>query len=322
MKAWKACAALLLPLVLTACAHDKSKAKADDLEGLGLVAASSEPPPGLLAPVSDVDLPAVSERGRLLQKMERALVLAYEKGVTRVGGIPQSDVVLPLVDVDPGGKSAQVMFVRWHGEATKDLDPSKAERWLLVSILLEPDRVLDVELLAGVVDGASHVQRRIHTQLAAARTLAEAAPGDLFHLLDLYEREDPASASSKVLGHVYALSADGDAADFEVVVEETILKKKAKSTKPPQVRSSRTVHPKGRGAASPIVVELPQPGVITVARAMLLGPSAGEVLVLTQGDAEARDGANDGNPQGAGQFTVSAASGAISAVGGETPSGF
>lgn len=304
-------AVLLVPLLLAACAHEKAQPK-DDLEGLGLVGASSEPPPGVLLPVSDVDLVAVTERGRLLQKMERALVMAYEQGVTRVGGIPESDVVLPLVDVDPGGKSAQVMFVRWRGDAKKELDPAVAERWLLVSILLDPDRVLDVELLAGDVDPASHPYRRVHTLLAAARKLAEVAHGDLFHLLDLYEREDPSDAGSKVLGHVYALSADGDAADLEVVVGEPAGRAGKKGgTKPPEVRSSRTVHPEGRGVASPIVVTLAQPAALTVARAMLLGPQAGEVLVLAEGDAGA-----------AVQFTVSAVSGAISRVGGETASGF
>jgi hypothetical protein len=310
-------AALLLALVLAACAHDKAKAKdkdkeADEFEGLGLVSASSEPPPGVLVPVSDVDLVAVSERGRLLQKMERALVLAYEQGVTRVGGIAPEDVVLPMVDVDPGGKSAQVMFVRWHGESTAELEPLAAERWLLVSILMEPDRVLDVELLAGKVERGSHVARRLHTLLASARTLAKSAPGDLFHLLDVYEREDPTDAGSKILGHVYALSADGDAADFEVVVDEPKTRGK-KPSKPPEVRSSRTVHAKGQGAASPIVVQLSQPAPITVARAMLLGPQAGEVPVTARG-ADPNSSAR--------HFTVSAASGTISAVGGETPSGF
>lgn len=314
---------LLLSFVLGACAHDKNKDDTDEFEGLGLVSASSEPPPGVLMPVSDVDLVAVTERGRLLQKMERALVLAYEQGVARVGGVPATDVVLPLVDVDPGGKSAQVMFVRWHGAATKELDPIEAERWILVSILMEPDRVLDVELLAGGIEAGSHFQRRIQTLLAAARTLSESAPGDLFHLLDLYEREDAADSASQVLGHVYALSADGDAADLEILVDapapvrkvESKKSQQKKSRKPLEVRSSRTVHPRGRGAASPIVVELPQPAPITVARAMLLGPQAGDVLVLAQGPSQ--------NPsQPVQKFTVSAASGTISAVAGETPSGF
>lgn len=286
--------AVLAAAFLCGCATVPGANDKEEFEDLGLVASSSEPPPGVLIPVADGDLPAVSERGRLLQRMERALVLAYEQGVTRVGGVPAEDVVLPLVDVDPGGQSAQVMFVRWHGKAKAALDPAEAERWLLVSILMDPDRVLDVELLAGQIGAGSHFHRRVQTQLAAARTLAKVAPGDLFHLLDLYERADPADAKSEVRGHVYAFSADGDAADVEVVVDPP------KKKKPPEVRSSRTVHPKGRGSQSPIVVFLPQPAPLTVARAMLMGPDAGQVLVMAAGEA---------------QWTVSAASGEIEAAG-------
>ena len=85
----------------------------DDLAQVGLRDASSEPPPGLLRPVAPDDAIAVHDRGRLLHQLEKALRMGYADGMMTVGD-PGSDAVLPIVDVDPGGRSAQALFVRWR----------------------------------------------------------------------------------------------------------------------------------------------------------------------------------------------------------------
>jgi hypothetical protein len=218
--------------------------------------------------------------------MERALRLGYERGLSRVG--VDADVVLPLVDVDPGGKSAQVVFVRWTGPEAKKLQIEDARRWVLVSILLDPDKVLDVELLDGKIEPGSHDARRVRSLLAAARHLSSAAPGDLFHLMDLYERSDASDSKSKTVARVYALSADGDGPDLEVVVDE--IKKKNE----PLVLGDVMVHPRGKGIASPIVTATKVPTPATVARALLSGAAAGDVIVLTADDASWTISAVDG----------------------------
>lgn len=287
---------LCLALLLAAgCAKNKTEGEFE-LGDIGLRGASSQPPPGIHMPVPPTDMQATTLRGQVLARMERALTLAYEQGLSRIGD--DADVVLPMVDVDPGGKSAQVMFVRWSGPAAKTLEVTEAKRWVLVSLLLEPDKVLDVELIDGEVEAGSHEARRLRSLLAAARHLQKAAPGDLFHLLDLYERFDPADAKSKTVARVYALSADGDGPDIDIVVDEVKNKKNKKNKGEPAVLADTLVHPRGKGVSSPIVTGTKVPTPMTVARALLAPAAQPEVLVLTSDDASWTISSADGRITG------------------------
>lgn len=274
---------LVPALLLGGSACVRMAKEGDDLEGLGLRGASSEPPPGLVRTVSPDDPVAVHERGRLLYQLEKALVMAYEEGMASVGD-PGTDAVLPLVDVDPGGRSAQVAFVRWRPTADGQRPPlssSTAEKWLLVSMLLTPDRVVDVEILQGAVPQGSHLATRIDTVVAAAGRARELAPGAVFHLLDLYE-EAPAKAGegkgkakgggTRIQGRVYALAA-GEGPDLELVVGLP------QRRQPAAVTEATVVHATGVIWQDPMVIDTPAPGPITVARAMQRGLEAGEVTV-------------------------------------------
>jgi hypothetical protein len=255
----------------------------DDLAQIGLGNASSEPPPGLLRPVAPDDLVSVHDRGRLLHQLEKALRMGYVDGMMTVGD-PGTDAVLPLVDVDPGGRSAQAMFVRWRPGADGKLpalSAETAERWLLVSMLLTPDSVVDVEILQGAVEDGSHLATRIDTIVAAADRVRTLAPGAMFHLLDLYEEipvdpHKPAKGNT-IQAHVYALSADADGPDLELVV------------RPPQRRTPATVTQAAvvhaSANADPLRIETSTPGPVTVARALLRGLDAGSITVQSpQGD--------------------------------------
>lgn len=251
-----------------------------DFEELGLSHASSEPPPGLLRPVLPDDLVAVHDRGRLLHQLEKSLGMAYTEGVYTVGSIGDHVVVLPLVDVDPGGRSAQALFVRWRPDSQgnlPNLNAENAERWLLVSMLLAPDRVLDVEILSGGLAEGSHLATRVDTVVTAAERARTLAPGGIFHLLDLYEEvpvdPDKPAKGNTVVAHVYALSADGDGADLEVVVEPP------RRRHPAAVKDAWVVHQPGAVQADPLRIETPGPGPVTVARAMLRGLEAGTIAV-------------------------------------------
>jgi hypothetical protein len=276
-------AALALSLAAAGCVR---MAKEDDLEGVGLRGASSEPPLGLLRPVAPDDLVAVHDRGRLLHQLEKALHMGYVDGMMTVGD-PGTDAVLPLVDVDPGGRSAQALFVRWRPNPDGSKPPllaTTAERWLLVAMLLTPDRVVDVEILQGPVEEGSPLATRIDVVLAAAERVRTLTPGVVFHLLDLYE-EAPAAPGKpgkptkgpNAQARVYALSADGDGPDVELVV--ALPQRRS----PAAVTSAAVVHADAK--ADPLVIETPSPGPMTVARAMLRGLDAGSITVRSpQGD--------------------------------------
>ncbi len=266
-------------LMVAGCARAKEHG---EFEAIGLSFASSELPPGLYPPVTESDLPAVAERGQLVYAMERALKLGYEDAMLKAGD-PHAVAVLPLVQIDPGGESGQVVFVRWPvpaGGVAPPLTPETAERWLLASIRLNPDSVIDVELLTGPVEKESHDARRITSLITAAEALREEAGDALFHLLDIYEvvPSEKKAKATKTVAHVYALSADGDGPDLEAVVDE-VPKRGA-----PTVLWVGTTHPAGKGIADPIVVAAPSPAPLTVTRAMLRGPKAGSIMVLTDDD--------------------------------------
>lgn len=273
-----------LVLALTAFAGCvRMAAEEDDLAQVGLRDASSEPPPGLLRPVAPDDLVSVHDRGRLVHQLEKALRMGYVDGMMTVGD-PGTDAVLPLVDVDPGGRSAQALFVRWRPGTDGQRPPlsaATAERWLLVSMLLTPDRVVDVEILQGAVPAGSHLAGRIDTVLAAAERVRTLAPGAMVHLLDLYEEVpiDPArpARGTTIQGRVYALSADGDGPDLELTVA------RPERRKPAEVITAMVVH--ASAAADPLRIDTPTPGPVTVARAMLRGLEAGSITVQSpQGD--------------------------------------
>src|SRR5688500_3754452 len=119
---------------------------AEELVDVGSIGASLENAPGVHRPIARGDLAAIAETGRWLHQARRALELADAALVEQVGKI-DDDVVLPLVDIDPGGASGQVVFVRWPSSALslEPLQATKAQRWVMVALTLEPERVIDVE---------------------------------------------------------------------------------------------------------------------------------------------------------------------------------
>jgi hypothetical protein len=104
---------------------------------------------------------------------------------------------------------------------------------------------------------------------------------------------------SKLATRVYALSAEGDGSDLEVLVDAP------KRNRFPEVLGVETIHEKGAAKASPIRVALPQPGPATVVRAMLEGPDAGDVPVQASSGAlyavSARNGRITKSPTGSAQ---------------------
>lgn len=254
-----------------------SKSQDEEFEGLGYTASSSEPPPGVFLPLPPNDLAALQERGQLLYGMERTLRMGYEHGAYKVG-VPEGDVIMPLVDVDPGGRSGQVIFLRWPRQVVGEggaLNPNDAKQWLMVSVLLGPDKVIDVELQDGAVSEQGSLWRRAHQIIAAAEVLREHSPGHSFHLFTLPEvmLTKNKRAPAKLVTHVYAMSAEGDGPDLEVILDAPRRKR------PPEVLETRLIHAAPAAGRDPIEVELRQPAPATVARVMMRGPQSGDVAV-------------------------------------------
>lgn len=257
-------------LLVAGCAN-KSNSEKDEFAGLGRVGGSSEPPPGVYMPIGDGDVGAVQERGAMLFDLQRATRLGFEHGAQAVG-TAEGDIILPLADVDPGGRSAQVMFVRWSRDrvgADGNLHPKYAQRWLLVSLMLEPERVLDRELLAGDVGEDTVEFHRTAALLSAAKALQSAAPGVAFNLFTVPElrQTDSRRVPTIIATRVYAMGTPEGGPDYEVLVDA------AKKSQIPEVLEVTKIHDAGAVTPETITVAAAQPAAASVVRAMTLGAS-------------------------------------------------
>lgn len=274
---------LVLVAVLAACSQQRRRAEAEqEFADLGHVDADHTPPPGVVRPIVPGDLAALQQRGRLLFDMSRALELGIRDGAARVG-YGEGEVVLPIVKIDPGSRSAEVVFLRWRPNKVGPggaVVPSDAERWLRVSLLLSPDRVLDVELLAGGLAEKSDDAAIAYAIIVAAEALRERTPGEAYGMFAVLEQISPRRDPTI---RVYALAASDAGADFEILVElpeRTVRIGRAPSERP-RVTAVERVHGVGELAQAPARIERNEPGAAAVARVMQRGPDTVDVVVHT-----------------------------------------
>ncbi|HET6583158.1 MAG TPA: hypothetical protein VFG69_06920 [Nannocystaceae bacterium] len=267
---------LIACVLATGCPQKHDADKGPELPDVGIGGSSDAPPPGLDRPPARGDLRKVAELGRWLHASEHAVEIAVAHAVTPRGTFAE-DLVLPLVDVDPGGQSAQVLFVRWPGAASASEPPEVAagERWMSVSLLMAPDRVLDTQVLHGNVVPASDEGVRVAALLAAAYELRRVAPGHAFREFDRRLVPPPAKtkkeASRAFVTAVYALARAPEGPDLELVVDAPARKGL------PAILQHDVVHASGAfdeaddaqgSGGAPLVLLRPEPSPLTVARAL------------------------------------------------------
>ncbi len=274
---------LALTCVFGACKHTVAKDD-ESFADLGVGGNESDARPiGIHAPIARGDLATIGELGRWTWDAMRALELAHAAVVERMGATA-GDVVLPIIDIDPGGKSAQVVMLRWQGRGAGPLRVSDARRWVMVSLLLTPDRVLDVELLTGEVVPGSVEARRAEVLLVAADALQHTVRDQAFFTVDRFVAEPSGDKRrrERTVGVVHALAAGGDGPDIEIVVRESTRKQAA------AVLRSFVVHAEGVPQKDPIEVGLDDPHPMSVARALERGGESvvrarsGEYLVTAE----------------------------------------
>jgi hypothetical protein len=230
-----------------------------------------------LAPIvthfDDAEPGAIAERGSTLAWMEHTLTVGLERGLPRVGRSTAA-AAMPIASVDPGLHSGQVTIYRWMED---DLDregnvrPELADRWLIIPMLLRPDRVLELEQMTKEVDMNSPEFHTIAAVDLAQRTLRQREPAGQWNAHPFREQA--------LLGHVnrgvtrvYMLGRD--AADYEVVVRDALGRKKE-----PKVLAVRKHHDPAAMRERPPRIELPRPSPLTVARVLPHVPVGGRVTI-------------------------------------------
>lgn len=271
---------LTVPLALACNPNGKEpRAPGSEAEGdLGMVGASDERwSTGMAAPLDPADLEGITERGRTLATMERALRLANDKGLPRAGTV-SAGALLPIASVDPGRRSGQVEFIRWLPEVVPEdgsLLAEKAQRWIIVPLLFTPDQILELDPMGDdVVRGTE-----LHAKVGAILTAAVAATGQYpegqwhFHLF----REEFRQGTRRFQqNRIYALAQREGVPDLEITVVDPKRKKGS-----PEVTGIEVVSGSGAPGERTGRGMLEAPTVIDVARLVASQP---------EGDIECKGG--------------------------------
>ena len=242
---------------------------------LGYAGASgSEMQPGDPAPLDESDLEAMADRGIELFWLEHQTILAFDVGLRRAGR-HNSVTLLPVASVDDGAHSGQVTFYRWLKTDVPDdgtLEPTAAKKWLVVPMLLQPDRVLENEQFSEEIDPDGEDFLRVRAILAAARHAADTVPGGQWHMHAFRERIGRGQAT-----RIYLFSASAGSPDLELVMADPKKKKD-----PPSLLGDVVIHHHA-GAWEGDVIEtaVPSPTPMTVARVRSRGLDAGDVQVTS-----------------------------------------
>lgn len=231
----------------------------------------------MAAPLDPTDLEGITERGRTLATMERALRLANEKGLPRAGTV-NAGALLPIATVDPGRRSGQVEFIRWLPEAIPEdgsLIPENAQRWIIVPLLFTPDQVLELDPMGDDIQVGTERHAKVGAILAAAVAATAEHPNGQwsFHLF----REEFRQGTRRFQqNRIYALAQVEGVPDLEITVVDP-KKKKGK----PEVSEIKVVSGNGAPSQRPGHGTLEQPTVIDVARLVAAQP---------EGDIECKGG--------------------------------
>ena len=269
-------------VVAVASAALMSCATPSTLGKLGFVDASSDPAlDALPGPVPHGDLEATTARGQMIVAHMQATLLAEREGLSRVGYDGVRPIV-SLVDLDPGYRSGQVVFLRWPRNGPTELhavERDRAERWLLVSEAFAPDRVLDVEQIHGEL-GSDHPElARASGVLAVHRELQKLHPALGFRLIEVRERHATGShrVPHRIVQRVYAFAQDNTvAADHEFEIGDVPRQGL------PEITATHVHHARGALTDQTIRTELVDVGPMSIARAMWLRPESGNVRVVTK----------------------------------------
>jgi hypothetical protein len=190
---------------------------------------------------------------------------------------------MPRAEVDGGGQSGQVIWYRWLdsdlGE-DKALNAEGARRWLLVPVLLDPDRVLEVEQTPHKIEYRHDEYYKVEAMLLAASQANAKYPEGRWGI-HAYREIGSRSGKNMATTRVYLLAREAGTPDLEIVVADA--RKKGERG---EVITITEVHAAGAWGGEEILLEGDEPSPLTVARAAMAGgrltarTKAGTIFVI------------------------------------------
>jgi hypothetical protein len=199
-----------------------------------------------------------------------------DAGLARAGRT-DAGALLPLASVDEGAHSGQVAFYRWRSDAVPEsgeLDPARAQRWLVVPYLLRPERLLDNEQFSVAVEKGTDEYWLLGGVIQAAQSARRAHAKGRWHMHPFREARPDGTRRIRAT-RVYMFGLDDHSPDLEAVVEDPRRKGEA-----PKVQLV-LVHDVGDRSGAGLRTRTPSVGPLTVARVRARGVEGGTVRVTT-----------------------------------------
>lgn len=227
------------------------------------------------APVDGNTLSRARTDGPALYWRNHATEVALKVGLPRVGRT-KTGPLLPIASVEAGFHSASVTFYRWRKKdipADGTLSAETTQRWLVVPILLRPDRVLENEQFSDYLEEKNPRYKAINAVIAAGDTLQEMHPGGRWHMHPVREHSERVK-DRKVRTRIYALASDESSPDVELVVKD------ANREGPASVVAHNVVHSPAAWTTPEIQLSLRGPTAMTVARVLSRGLMAQKVMAV------------------------------------------
>ncbi len=226
--------------------------------------------------VDDGDNLALSTaRGVDLHWRDRVYRVAMSRGVSRMAKTSVS-TLLPIATADPGYHSGQLTIYRWRQRDIEevDLSPERSHKWIVVPVLLRPDRVLELEQFDVMVEAKSPEAREIEAIILATSAARAEYSGGRWRMFAYPEVADDREDGIKDMTRVYMLSQDDQAPDLDVLIADRARRRPAESL-------GLTVHHEPSMWTREVMeVRRPQPTTLTVTRLVSRGVFATEFEVL------------------------------------------
>ena len=225
---------------------------------LGYEGASSSDLSSIPLALDPTDLEAVAARGVTLWKMQRAMRLG-DRAFSSFVGVTATKF-LPVVAIDRSGSSGEVAFYRWTEAQLEDgvASPEEAERWVVVSLTLDPDEVLEPQELGTRPNGE---QQRMIAAMLMAQSAAEAEHRGARWVAHAFRERTPAGNAAQT--RIYLIGSDDASPDLEFVVSDP------GGRRDPAKISEQSLQLTAEAAAKlPLETPAERPGASTVARAV------------------------------------------------------
>ncbi|MGB1699633.1 MAG: hypothetical protein ACPHRO_06760 [Nannocystaceae bacterium] len=234
---------------------------------------------GLTHDPMDVDdgssLSLAAARGVDLHWRDRVYRVAMSRGVSRMAKTSVS-TLLPVASADPGYHSGQLAIYRWRQRDIEEVDlaPENGQKWMVVPVLLRPDRVLELEQFDYPVQKNSAEAREIEAVMVATNVARAEYSGGRWRMFAYPEVATNREDRLRNLTRVYMLSEDDQAPDLDVLVADRVRRSPAKSL-------GLTVHHAPAAWERELIeVNSPQPTTMTVTRLVSREVLAREFEVL------------------------------------------